>query len=318
MRRGGTAVALACIALAASAASASAAPGGQQLAFRLSGSHGYEISVISRGATAFIGVAREGSSIVKEGVAESVYITHARASSTRLDADFGARGHVALRFRRAGDVVYSKRYHGCSGPSRYAIRSGVFVGSVRFDGEGAYTAARARRVAGSVVTPARLHCRGLVPPPPLPRTAIWLPTQRPTLTAKGLSSQAAALGAPNVSPFKLTSLQAAWRLGVAAQAFGALDLGQGTLFVAASLGSEGHLATYRLAFAIGHAGSLEADDALGHASVKPPAPFGGEGTFEHLDNGTKEWSGSLAVSFPGAPKTPLTGPQFKVSLTRSL
>jgi hypothetical protein len=47
------------------------------------------------------------------------------------------------------------------------------------------------------------------------------------------------------------------------------------------------------------------------ATVTPPAPFSGSATFQRQgESKSPSWSGSLAVSFPGKPDVPLTGPSF--------
>ena len=53
------------------------------------------------------------------------------------------------------------------------------------------------------------------------------------------------------------------------------------------------------------------DDALTSATLRPPAPFHGKGTYSAGPDGTKAWTGPLSVAFPGAPRFPLTGTQFK-------
>jgi hypothetical protein len=309
-----------CLALALSVqpvGSATAAPESRQLSFRLNGSHGYDIGVVGRGATAYIGVARTDLSIDK-GIAESLYIARAKTSATRLEATFGDLGRVSVRFHPSGKVEHGRRHRGCRGPDRYTTRFGVFVGSVRFRGEDGYTAAGARRVKGAVVSPAILHCRFFAPPPSPTRVTVWNPPRRPALDARGLRSQALASGLLDHLSEKLTTLQASWRLGLAAQSFGAFGIGNRAVFFAASLQAEGRLAAYRLAFAIGSDGSFGSNDALSVASVEPPRPFSGSATFQHFDDGTKSWAGPLAVSFPGAPRVPLTGPLFEVRLNRGL
>jgi hypothetical protein len=57
------------------------------------------------------------------------------------------------------------------------------------------------------------------------------------------------------------------------------------------------------------------DDPLTAATASPPAPFAGSATFKRPPGARKpSWTGSLSVSFPGAPHTRLAGPGFVASL----
>jgi hypothetical protein len=56
------------------------------------------------------------------------------------------------------------------------------------------------------------------------------------------------------------------------------------------------------------------NEALTGATITPPEPFHGKGTYRAASDGTTTWSGPLSVSFPGAPRLPLTGGEFKATL----
>ena len=89
-------------------------------------------------------------------------------------------------------------------------------------------------------------------------------------------------------------------------------------YIAASEQSAGQIAVYRLALAFAPPRTFIFDNALSSASFTPPAPFSGTGSFQQGAAGPRSWSGTLAVSFPGAEGTPLTGPQFTTQLGSSL
>ncbi len=110
-------------------------------------------------------------------------------------------------------------------------------------------------------------------------------------------------------------MRADWRRGLSAVSFAAIADRRSRFFASASQ-SEGQLAVYRFAFALASPLAFAANDALSLAGVSPPAPFSGSGTLQRDSGGAKSWAGSLAVSFPGAPEVPLTGPQFKTQLSR--
>ncbi len=269
------------------------AAGGQQLLLRAPGGNGYSIGVSAEGATAFLDVSRPLSAGLAG--ASSVYIARAKLSPTRMKATFGDLGTVSVRFRPSGRVKRSRAERGCRGPDHFTIRFGVFVGKLDFEGEGGYAAAHLHRAKGRVISPLSLDCNG--PVFPAPRRS------RPG----GADPRA-----------KLTTLTAGWRLGLSATSFTALDSGRGhTRFFASSSQSQGALAIYRYAFALASPLTFAVDDALSLAGVTPPPPFSGDASFQRDVSGAKSWTGSLAVSFPGAPDVPLTGSQFKAQLIRS-
>ncbi len=263
------------------------------LAFHLPGSNGYEISVSGEGATAFISAERQNGS--SRGKASSTYIARGKVSATAIKASFDDLGRVAMRFQPSGRVVHSKPGRNCRGADRYTIRFGVFVGSVRFRGEGGYTAVNAHRVKGKVIAPPFLRCAS--PPAAGGRRG------HHTGTEQGNAAR--------------TTLFAHWHSGVSAMYFLAAVDGSRTRFLAATERTEGSLAIYRSAFAVASPHAFTSDSALSFATVNPPAPFGGTGSLQRDTNGARLWTGSLTVSFPGEPDVPLTGSQFKTQLVRS-
>lgn len=287
-------LALSATALAGWPASAGA-DGGQQLLLRTPASNGYSIEVSAEGATAFLDVSRPLSAGLAG--ASSIYIARAELSATRMKATFGGLGTVSVRFRPSGKVKRSRPERGCRGPDHFTTRFGVFVGRLDFDGEGGYTAAHLHRAKGRVISPLSLNCDGPVFPTPQPRRS--------------------RLGGADRRS-KLTTLQAGWRVGLSAASFTALDnRSRHARFFASSSQSQGALAIYRFAFALASPLTFAVDDALSLAGVTPPSPFSGSASFQRDVSGAKSWTGSLAVSFPGAPDVPLTGSQFKAQLIRS-
>ena len=113
-------------------------------------------------------------------------------------------------------------------------------------------------------------------------------------------------------------MSADWRAGLAATFFSArVDPAGKAHFDAEIEQSEGRLAIYRGAFIPASPLTFASDGALSFASVSPPAPFSGTGLLQRNPTGRRDWTGSLAVSFPGMPNFPLTGPQFRTSLART-
>jgi hypothetical protein len=319
--------AVACLAVLAACvfASAAGARDGERLLFRLHGSSGYKIYAIGEGATGALVVTR-GRHPRDTGASASIYIARARTGRGRFEAAFGKLGRLDLRFRPSGRITHGRRRRHCRGPDRYTTHYGVFVGTARFRGEEGFTAVKVRRVKGKVVTPAVLHCFDFIGG--RSRATIWDALTSPsTMILAGPPSPEAvakvALRSPPRIPRLLggrgrrTVLGAHWHLGVAAQVFGAIERGhRRPVFFAGTLQTRERLALVRLAVAIGSRADLLASDSLSTATVTPPEPFRGEGSFRHSDDGTKSWTGSLAASFPGASGVPLTGPEFEVGLSR--
>jgi hypothetical protein len=263
------------------------------LAFRFPASNGYELAVGGYDSTAFISASKHDRS--KHSLGLSTYIARGKVSPTAIHADFGALGSVAMRFQPSGKVTHSRRHRHCLGPDRYTIHFGVFVGSVRFRGEGGYTSARVNRVKGKEITPRLLFC---------PDTFFEEIRQEQRTRAKDKNA-------------KLTRLEAGLRSGLTAREFGAAAKGGKAGFFAVSEESLGALAVFRLAVVRASPATFAFDNALSLAGVTPPAPFSGSASFQRAPTGAKIWAGSLAVSFPGEPGVPLTGPRFRTQLTRS-
>lgn len=272
------------------------AKNGLDLMVRFPASNGYTISLGGYEATAFVSVSRSVGTPRRRS-ASSTYVVRGKVSPTSIEANFGRFGHASLRFHPSGPVVRTKPQRHCLGPDHYTIRSGVYVGSVSFRGEGEYASARAHRIKGKEITPKQLLCFGSID--------------------SILREQGFAV-APQKKRPKVTKLLAGRREATTATYLEVTRKRDATHFLAATQHTEGRLAIYRTAYVRAASGAFSADRALSSASLSPPAPFSGEGSFQRGPHGAKLWTGSLSVSFLGDPHVPLTGPQFKTQLSRSL
>jgi hypothetical protein len=116
---------------------------------------------------------------------------------------------------------------------------------------------------------------------------------------------------------KTLHLAAGFRAGLDATYFDARTLPSGgSLFEVESETGGREYAVQQFAFARAQARAFVTDDSLSFAKLTPPYPFSGTGSLERAADGAPVWTGSLAVSFPGTDNVPLTGPPFKVQLTR--
>ena len=257
---------------------------------------GYKVTVIGLGHIVAVVVAPKkatksghGKSRVR-GEAFTAYVARGKATSTRIRASFGDFGKVDLRFRPSGRIARSKPRRRCKGPDRFTTRFGVFAGGIEFTGEGSYVSVSAHRAKGNVRSPAHLHCSSI---------HIIRPVKRSVDPERG------------VTIFTPTILAALWRHAVSATNFVAFKIDAKTLFLAIAEQSLGSVAEVRYALAVAPSKRFASDDALTSATVTPPSPFAGTGTYSAGPDGTKTWTGPLSVSFPGAPRFPLTGPQFE-------
>jgi len=280
----------------------SAPPGlprhGSVVQARLENRDGYEISVLGFGQSVVLGVSR-GDEL--SGVETSLYLAHGEVTPTSIRASFADRGRVSLRFRPKGRPLRLPAGLGCPLPPDGVVgRTGVFVGKLSFRGEAGYTSVDARRAQGSSIDAGALtSCLGGLGA-----------KRRAALPPPGVSTH------PTPGP-KPTALAADAKLPLARTVFAAEARGtRRPLFLALSEASEGSLGIVRYAFAPGPRAAFAFDDALSLAGVTPPAPFSGTATFQRGAGAAKSWSGSLAVSFLGAPGVALTGPRFEAQLTR--
>jgi hypothetical protein len=115
--------------------------------------------------------------------------------------------------------------------------------------------------------------------------------------------------------FTPTFLTATSRHGVSALELITFRVGKTTLFAALNEESLGSMA--RMRFALATAPSQKAftfNEALTGATIVPPSPFHGTGTYSAASDGTTTWTGPLSVTFPGAPRLSLTGDGFEATL----
>jgi hypothetical protein len=277
---------------------------------------GYRIAVLAFGQTVALQVARTGGS----RPAATTYLVHGRATPTSIRASFDELGRVDLRFQRSAGPPVPTPFDDCHSGHGPILRVGLFVGSVRFRGEGGYTSARAHRVQGiSVDFTALAAClrhsltaaRRAATSPRSPFAALL------ELTRSGARRAPAAPSAPthpSQGP-RRTILEARSTQPLSRTVFLALARGNRDVrYVAAEATSEGAIGVVRLATVEGPRSSLSFNRELSRARVAPPRPFSGTGVFEHGPGSAKSWTGPLSVALLGAPHLPLTGSPFSVQL----
>jgi hypothetical protein len=255
--------------------------------FALKAHDGYRIGVVGFGTAVALEVVRGHASSV------TAYVARGTVTPNRIEASFGELGRVAVRFRPSKHRTWVKPHRVCHGKERVVVRRGVYVGVIRFKGENGYVSVRAHRAKGQVRSIAP-QCR----------------------RRKGARRVLRAVHPSQQGPFweEITVLGASWRHAIDSAAFAVITLASHAEFLAVAEQSEGGLAIVRFAVASGSSKALTINDPLTLARVSPPKPFRGTGTYRAAPDGTTTWTGSLAVSFPGAPSYPLAGPPFEAEL----
>lgn len=293
------------------------------LELRFENRDGYRFEVVGFEQTVALSVTRGR---FRSGRASSaVYLAHGKVTPTSIDASFDGLGRIAVRFRYADRKLRSTRKAGCRRPTNRVIAYfGVFAGGLRFRGEGGYTSARVHRVRGRLVDFAALAAclyglgperRAALPPPSAPlgfHAPGLLPVRRGEATGTpGVRTH------PSTGP-KATTLLASKVAPLARTVFVARAPDNGRVrFLALDEASRGSLGIARLVVAGGPPAVFDFNRALLGAATKPPLPFTGKAVFERGPRGAKSWTGPLAVSFLGAPRTPLTGAPFNSWLGRT-
>jgi hypothetical protein len=247
--------------------------------FVLEGSGGYKVGVSSFGDAVILEVWRGR----KGRRTSTAYLARGVATQGRLQATFGKFGRVSMRFRQSRNRTWFGKRRNCKGASRFVKRRGVFIGNLRFRGEDGYIAVRAQRAKGAVVTEAA-KCQRRRPPFVMPDLNLLFFEPK-------------------------TAFLALSRDGVDTTALLAIEGRKRTLFLVTDEESRGKLAIVRVALARAPS-PVRVNEAVTKASLSPPVPFHGAGRYSAFPDGTTTWSGDLSVNFPGAPRFPLTGPNF--------
>ena len=226
----------------------------------------------------------------------------------RIRARFGTIGSISLHFVADGQTHPHRLPKNCQGEAT-RDEGGHFVGRIALRGEGDYFRVASTRVAGDLTRSFRLRChvkhRAPVYPPPSLRTAV-APSFEFSTTGGGGGSLS-MLEATDREGRRALALTAGHQEGsppgaeVEAGTFeyqGAMPVGR---FADAPQSAAGTLVT-----------SLPGEHPP-TATLKPDAPFSGEGTYTAISPTSHSWTGDIAVQFPGLLQ-PLAGQGFYSSL----
>jgi hypothetical protein len=277
------------------------------IGFRLKGSHGFELLVSAAGH-------RRVSLTAWKGPVSATYTVPGRATSKRIEANFGTLGKVSVRFDASPAPKARKarqRRRSCRGHPAISIR-GTFHGTIRFRGELGYTATNSRQAKGNFYRTFRRVCkkRSRKPDLPLPGRR-WLAEKQPRLLINTLSVRSKANG--RRTEFAILQLK---------DTGGSKKAESSSLsFVVVAQGERaGRMAIERSVFTIGDNGSLLIGDPGLQpvtATVALPKPFSGTARYLEETGFPPSWTGDLGVWLPGTGTVPLTGEGFTASLCQA-
>lgn len=288
MARGLQATLAACLALGSLASAAQARTivfGGTPLTaeFRVAGSHDYRVGIYASRDRVTVFAARRH--------AASYYEAKGRVTPRGVEARLGRYGRIAVSFRERSVKRVPSRTFGCSGGPE-VVRSGVFVGTIRFRGEGGYTRVAARRARGRTTVSPRWRCSG---------------GRGGDLTTPDQVVLAAGCGRGGFSVVGHRSVDKGPRVFP--------DEDTTTSFLAAFLERRGRMRVVRVAFVRSGRRAFLFDEAFSFATVEPPAPFHGVGRLVRDPSGAGSWEGTLSVDLPGR-TVDLIDPRYRIALVR--
>jgi hypothetical protein len=225
----------------------------------------------------------------------------------RVRATFGGVGSISLRFRPSGRSRSHSIKKNCQG-QRPREERGHFVGTIRLRGENDYFRLSVARANGYLDRSFRLRCRvrHQAPVPP--------PTSLPEAVIPGFGFVYGSGGG------SVALLEAGTRegdRGVELRAAHMQGARPGAEVQAIAVEYQGKMPVGRSAWASeSPAGTLLTSLPGEHprtATLRPVAPFSGEGSFVATAPTAHSWTGDLAVQFPGLLE-PLAGPAFYSTL----
>jgi hypothetical protein len=267
--------------------------------FTLRASHGYRITVSADPTTGVRRPHRFVNLTVKGHGGTAEYSVHGTVTPTTIRANFGRLGKVSVRFEPSGrrrDVRVPKK---CTKerPRVVTSRLGKFVGAIQFRGERGYTQVSAHSAYGGIGdpladTPKELQCEFQVSESQHKRE----------LESVSLD------GSPPESQISFSVFRLFGHLSTSTASAKAPPARDGHyLFLAFVTEMVGKMSIHRSSGSIGNSKDFVFDISLSSATVSPPFPFTGSGSFLRNADGSTSWTGTLAVPLPGLGSVGLTG-----------
>jgi hypothetical protein len=263
--------------------------------FTLRGSNGYRITVSAdpEGGPGAVQLSAEGHS----GTVQ--YSAPGTVTGATIKARFGRLGRVSVRFEPSGLERRVRVPRKCMKERPPVVSStlGNFVGTIKFRGERGYTRVSAHGAKGGIGdplanTPKKLQCdfRESEAERERERESVSLDGSPPGAGISFGAFRAFGNFAHLVLPHEPSPPQ-----------------GSRYLFLAFATERAGQMSIFRTAAALGESRDFVFDNALTSATVRPPSPFTGSGSFLRSADGSTSWTGTLGVLLPGLGTVGLTG-----------
>lgn len=277
------------LAVPASVAAFESPAAGPTAAFAVKGTHGYQVNVSISHGWSRLSVSKGADDPFGDGA--EYWLFKGSVGAGTFAADFGHLGRISVHFDPSKKVrrVAIPFCHG--GPE--STRFGSFEGTIRFNGEGGYTAVDAARVRGTISSSPRLKCH-------LPR--------------ESGKQRGGGSGGKRRRPLLTTFSASSVRDGVFLEATHSGDDPLDSTILAMTQERDHGVVISRHVIASGPGVVFSTDAGLNSATLAAPAPFSGSAGFQRIDDYTSRWEGPLTVSFPGRPDVPLTGRNYSWSL----
>lgn len=244
----------------------------------LAGTHGYRITILAFSEDVLVTARKRTASV-------SYVVLQGGLKGDRVHARLPGVGRVFLRFHDRRHP-HGQPEKGCSESA--TTRKGVFIGTVKIEGERGYTRAVSHHVRGEIGQEGQGKCR-----------------QRATARARKAAGRL---------------LSASTSRGKGRLSFSAIDypssfLGSELLFSASLVRLRGKMGVITTQGAAArHPTDLEIAAPPRSASVTPPAPFTGSASFQQEAAHQFGWAGDLGVELPGVGEVSLAGPKFEASV----
>jgi hypothetical protein len=248
--------------------------------FRLQASNGYELFGFAVAPAE--GDEGEIALYLSRGKREAaIYYSPATVSRTAVEADLGKLGRISVKRVRTGRTKTVRR--GCHSKKRKRIEVERYEGTIEFHGEEGFTDVSATSA-------------------PLERATFCVAEEGGRPPGKTLPGARLDVDKNLFDKYRLE--------------FDAVQPRPGSRTVVSAEVDEhrGEIGIYRVTWTVAGAAALHFDRHLRSATVRPPAPFAGHGTFHADAPRARRWTGNLTVDFPGRADVPITGPGFSADL----
>jgi hypothetical protein len=274
--------------------------------FKAPGTNGFTLNVTLLEGKRLIVAAKARAG--RQGIKEALYTLAAPQSpgSDDIKARIGGLGKIDVHFVAESTKKAQPRLPGCTGGETITV-TGHFVGQISFRGEQGFTRVGATRAVGSVTNETAPKCKNLPTAPP---------------SEAGAEKNAAeAIAEAEGKEVDLNVISDGGKVRLGASRAEIDEKGKSRTFAnftVAAGRNRGKVQEISLVLLFLQKGptflSPEPSFPTRAATISPPAPFSGTGTFAREPGKSASWSGDLEVELPGFGDVPLTGEGSKASM----